>query len=393
MKGEFMEYEEELEQINIQNAIKCMVKTSLNDIFELLTKNSMAALASTYDIKGRSKMKKEELVSNVFKCITATENLERNLLVATSEEWEVFETLFDNSLVQNNKLSFGYYAYLKEKGLIYSFYNGGNIYFVMPNEVKEAYQRIDKDAFLKARHRYQIILKYILAMTNLYGAFKPEKLIEIFNIQNDNKLTEDEFTEIYQGVTAKQQAFSIYEDYIISDYFEYDEMDEFEELLYNTKDKPYYIPGKNEFLKYSDDLYFEMTPQLIELKKFVLKDMCKDEELVDSLIDDIQLACSMEDSMDEIKYEFERRNINFKSMSQLKNLISLIIEVNNNTRIWSNHGYTPIEMHNLIGRSKLRDISVPIMINANKQICAEKIGRNDPCPCGSGKKYKKCCGK
>ena len=23
---------------------------------------------------------------------------------------------------------------------------------------------------------------------------------------------------------------------------------------------------------------------------------------------------------------------------------------------------------------------------------AEKVGRNDPCPCGSGKKYKKCCG-
>jgi preprotein translocase subunit SecA len=22
----------------------------------------------------------------------------------------------------------------------------------------------------------------------------------------------------------------------------------------------------------------------------------------------------------------------------------------------------------------------------------KKIGRNDPCPCGSGKKYKKCCG-
>ncbi len=24
---------------------------------------------------------------------------------------------------------------------------------------------------------------------------------------------------------------------------------------------------------------------------------------------------------------------------------------------------------------------------------ADKIGRNDPCPCGSGKKYKKCCRK
>ena len=31
---------------------------------------------------------------------------------------------------------------------------------------------------------------------------------------------------------------------------------------------------------------------------------------------------------------------------------------------------------------------------ANKTIRkGKKIGRNDPCPCGSGKKYKKCCGK
>jgi preprotein translocase subunit SecA len=32
----------------------------------------------------------------------------------------------------------------------------------------------------------------------------------------------------------------------------------------------------------------------------------------------------------------------------------------------------------------------------NAQISAKKkdeVGRNDPCPCGSGKKYKKCCGK
>ena len=28
-----------------------------------------------------------------------------------------------------------------------------------------------------------------------------------------------------------------------------------------------------------------------------------------------------------------------------------------------------------------------------KKLAAEKIGRNDPCPCGSGKKYKNCCGR
>lgn len=31
---------------------------------------------------------------------------------------------------------------------------------------------------------------------------------------------------------------------------------------------------------------------------------------------------------------------------------------------------------------------------ASKQATSEKtVGRNEPCPCGSGKKYKKCCGK
>ena len=33
-------------------------------------------------------------------------------------------------------------------------------------------------------------------------------------------------------------------------------------------------------------------------------------------------------------------------------------------------------------------------LNRNsKAINKDKVGRNDPCTCGSGKKYKKCCGK
>ena len=29
---------------------------------------------------------------------------------------------------------------------------------------------------------------------------------------------------------------------------------------------------------------------------------------------------------------------------------------------------------------------------AEKPVITEKVGRNDPCPCGSGKKFKNCCG-
>lgn len=33
-----------------------------------------------------------------------------------------------------------------------------------------------------------------------------------------------------------------------------------------------------------------------------------------------------------------------------------------------------------------------IMNPKQEQRIVQKVGRNDPCPCGSGKKYKKCCG-
>lgn len=37
------------------------------------------------------------------------------------------------------------------------------------------------------------------------------------------------------------------------------------------------------------------------------------------------------------------------------------------------------------------DDAVPNPKPATRQV--QKVGRNEPCPCGSGKKYKKCCGK
>jgi SWIM/SEC-C metal-binding protein len=43
---------------------------------------------------------------------------------------------------------------------------------------------------------------------------------------------------------------------------------------------------------------------------------------------------------------------------------------------------------------KPEDITdLEILLNPPKtRTVDKKVGRNDPCPCGSGKKYKKCCG-
>lgn len=54
--------------------------------------------------------------------------------------------------------------------------------------------------------------------------------------------------------------------------------------------------------------------------------------------------------------------------------------------------YNLPQWDNILTEEKRKEIKKEY--NATKTVVKEnKIGRNEPCPCGSGKKYKKCCGK
>ena len=55
------------------------------------------------------------------------------------------------------------------------------------------------------------------------------------------------------------------------------------------------------------------------------------------------------------------------------------------------------DMEEAFQRRKRRELEQARMAGAGEAtvqqvVRGEKVGRNDPCPCGSGKKYKKCCG-
>ena len=62
------------------------------------------------------------------------------------------------------------------------------------------------------------------------------------------------------------------------------------------------------------------------------------------------------------------------------------------TSIFEEHGW---EYTVELDKSKPEDITdLELLSNTPEPVKVDKkIGRNEPCPCGSGKKYKKCCGK
>jgi len=70
--------------------------------------------------------------------------------------------------------------------------------------------------------------------------------------------------------------------------------------------------------------------------------------------------------------------------AHLKRVIDLLMSMHNSLPTWMNNGWAPNE---------LVDIKYGRKSFYNEDGSRLKVGRNDPCPCGSGKKYKNCCGR
>ena len=56
---------------------------------------------------------------------------------------------------------------------------------------------------------------------------------------------------------------------------------------------------------------------------------------------------------------------------------------------WRPHAHHPAQEGKGTGRAAIRGRR---RFQRAKTVAKDKVGRNDPCPCGSGKKYKKCHG-
>lgn len=148
--------------------------------------------------------------------------------------------------------------------------------------------------------------------------------------------------------------------------------------------KPRYVPEKKELLRYADWDYYEQTPQMDKLKQFLAEQCrqprCKAEEVAA----EIQYACAVEAGIGQIFELLEEYHVDLDDKS-VSSFVEIITAVQNNTRLWANKGHTPNELAALYNRRP------PLAMSG--VIKKQKIGRNDPCPCGSGKKYKKCCGR
>lgn len=171
----------------------------------------------------------------------------------------------------------------------------------------------------------------------------------------------------------------------------------------------------------------------MKLKQFFMKEMEMCEDDAGDMAGEIWKRVNLGDDMHGIMDWLNEMNFVFPCERSMESFVSLYQDAHNNTRMLSNRGYKPIELWQKEGpkmagkmptvvpgssqaarilqenQEILRQMGVIVDYEANADEISElhfpngmngqaknvvkKVYPNDPCPCGSGKKYKKCCGR
>ncbi|MHB1485562.1 MAG: YecA family protein [Saccharofermentanales bacterium] len=222
---------------------------------------------------------------------------------------------------------------------------------------------------------------YAKAAVNLYGIISRKDFIDIFNEQNLDQTTEDEIYILLLPLVIKNGWYCFYKEYIVH-YMFFSDFDYADYLLKQQMDKPRYMPEKDEFLKYITEDYVDNN-HWWNVRCFMLDifGYCKK---TSEGYEEVKNYITYGDGIREMGPILDRHKLVFNSEKHLQEFIDLIMIAKNNTRIWENNGYTPSELHEVIDKRNNKIIKFP-------SLQKPKVGRNDSCPCGSGKKYKKCC--
>ncbi len=406
MQNEYIDNDNFLEE----NLKSCAITaTKDNDLKTLLSGMKVAnlkQLAQSLEISNRSKMKKDELVDAIFNAmLSSSELLKRTLLVCEDDEYELLSDLANGNNIEFEPLFVMLYATLIENAYVFVLKDKKNYTMVMPTQIKDfLLQMLDK-TLAKERDLYQSVFAYTSACINLYGIISIEKALEIYNHYNSS-LNLDKFTCIITELLSQERFFVKEDNYLIHEALLEDNLKD--DLLKRQEQvSAYYLPTKETFLQYSDELFFEKTPQLYALEAYLSQNVDLKDIDISDVIDEVATLSMSESTTQEIFNSFEMMGIEFSNEEQVKKVGELVAEVLVNTRLWATKGLTTKEIY---AQMETKDFDLDKLGNIEnikpaKQertldikhytspIRVMKIGRNDPCPCGSGKKYKKCCGR
>ena len=397
-------------------------RSKLSELFMLDSKEKLKDAADLFDVRGISKLKKAELAERLAAEIPTIENLDFILSTFNARELRTLKNLVDQvgmlRILEDDITTLANIP-RPSTALCYAFYENGLFTFIMPDEMYAIAQEVDWDYFIDNAERYDKLIALGEMLADLRGLVPIDEVNaeceRLYPGLYDNPV---EFVDdLLDSVATRNASFSLVDDgkalylmhYELSWQRDYDlNREPHEPLAANghiIDDGPLGTVAESLLVARKGKEPRSISPDMLEfgdllswkeaqgptraLRNFFdanVPDEANDYYFADKVVEDLleEMRWGQTSKALERYFDILEDNGFTPSESQLQELLNLLMNVANSLPIWQNNGWAPNELlESELGHRVFR----------NEDGTPKKIGRNDPCPCGSGKKYKKCCGR
>lgn len=365
------------------------ISMPLRDQLAKQTVNELKGLAQWINLTLNSRWRKDEIVDclyhffmdDVLVWIRRLPMHEVNLLRALADS--------DDSCTVEEYNFFGITC-LEDLYLVSSEYSEEDlkVCFVISEELKRVLQTVDWENILTdpIQIRKYEMERYAYGLLNLYGLLLMKDTLETVYELMDQKSTMDEILDWFEDSLGLRNLICIFpqresqKDIWLRSFY----MDDAEEILYHLSENVQMM-GTASFSQEEIaaagvmprmDFSRWITP---DLKYWMEEKMNYTSEQMHAVLLYLWFSNQYECNLSSLLATAV--NARLKSAADMKAAMECLIMFLNETPKWI-----------LLGNSS-EEIARQEEAARQPYVAQPKVGRNDPCPCGSGKKYKQCCGR
>lgn len=358
---------------------------TLKEALSHYTKDELHKIRRTLKIKNVSQLNKREIIDVLVEQIPI--HFDQFFYMTFDKPYKLLQKIYkSNGIAQRNIFHQHEVEYLRTKGFIFYGIYKNELVVAMPKELCERFRQINDNLTIKNKirkntewiHLTNGLLYYygtlsILELKKLIEKYTKESVDEneLFHVIEEQNYCEDD-KYVHSG-----RFTSVYVDEVLSI---------IEEHL-RRKDLDYYPFTKKQILEAAKEDFVDRSTAYKHFVNLLLEfyDISKVEadEFVEMCMIALNNGSEPIEVLEMIQDQFE---IPDKKVLEL--FLYNIVNLHNHTRLWVLKGYKPAELF-----EKEKQALQPIVKQNSKVVEFNKVRRNEPCPCGSGKKYKHCCGK
>ncbi|NWQ44002.1 SEC-C domain-containing protein [Bacillus sp. EB106-08-02-XG196] len=352
------------------------------------TKADLDDIRKKLVLKNASSLKKSELIALLVERIP--ENIENLFSLWDIERFKILTNIASNGgqiIVPN--LEANQIEYFRDSGLVYTGTFEGNKMIAVPNEIIDPI--LDLQNNLKIRETVARNTEWIRLTNGLlyyYGTLSVTKLLEMLESYTKAKINIREYLNvIYEANTYRKENYSNEDGYSTLRVFDSKKVIKEQQA---RKTVPYFPFSKQQLLIAGEPGFVDRNISYTQLVNFLIQNFKINKVKADSIVEECVYATRIGHGPNDV-LNYLSKQFEIDSLDTVKALMDKVVHLMHNTREWFLKGYTSTELS--AQRNKYLKPLPTSKINNSDSEKIVKIGRNEPCPCGSGEKYKKCCGR